>query len=223
MDVGDSGELVRRLNALGELYNVTLSPARKALYFEALRDLPFEAVAAALSQATRTCKFMPLPAEIRQLAVGDVEDAAESAWMAIRQAMQRAGAYASLVTDAAVGEAVLAVFGSWPEACALDLSPEMWASKRKEFGRVYRVLTQRVLTGSRYLVGVTEQQNGGRVEWLKFVPVFRLDGPAVERLSLADAETCRGQIAAIAHEFRRIGSTVDEAMTRVPRSIENVS
>ncbi len=165
---------------------------------------------------------MPRPAEIRQLAVGDVEDASEAAWMVLRQAMSRAGGYASLVVrDPALAEAVLAVFGSWPEACGLDLSPEMWSSKRKEFGRVYRVLVHRGLVGARYLTGITEQQNHGCAEWLAYVPVYRLDGSALTQLTLAEAEQCRTQIASEAHGFHQIAD--GQSVARLEQTLEDAS
>lgn len=206
MDVSDSGEFGRRLVILSELFDLKLSATRQALYFEALRDIPFDAVAQALNQAARSCTFFPKPAELRTFAIGDVEDHTEVAWMAFRKAVPIAGAYASLVMDAPLGDAVLAVFGSWPEACHADFSPEMWASKRKEFGRVYRVMLQRQLDGVRYLPGLCEVQNAGRREWMAYVPVSRLEaGGVVHALTLMEAEEARTAIGATAHGLSRLG------------------
>lgn len=205
MDIADSSEFRNRLVVLGELFDAKLSPAKLALYFEALRDVPFDLVARALNQAAKACTFFPKPAELRKFALGDDEDAAELAWIALRSALRSAGGYASIVTDAALGEAITAVFSGWPAACALELSPEMWSSKRKEFGRVYRVLRDRGLVGSRYLAGICEQQNAGRADWMKFVSVVRLSSSGeLERLSLEAAEQCRGEIAAVSHGFSRL-------------------
>jgi hypothetical protein len=194
------------LAKLSELFHgARFSDAKAEIYFEALRDLPVESVIGAMNAAVKVCTFMPMPAELRKIAVGDDEDQAEQAWMAVRSTMRSVGAYASVVTvDAALGEAVLAVFGSWPEACHLDLSPEMWSSKRKEFGRVYRVLKDRALVGSRYLTGICEQQNAGRSEWLKHVSVAVLDGPNLKMLRGDQANEYRAQLAAAAHVVRRI-------------------
>lgn len=216
MDITDSGEFRNRLVVLGELFDAKLSPAKLALYFEALRDVPFMQVARALNQAAKTCTFFPKPAELRRFALGDDEDAAEAAWMAFRAAMRSAGGYASLVADAALGEAISAVFGGWPQACSLELTPEMWSSKRKEFGRVYRVLRDRALVGSRYLAGICEQQNAGRRDWLKFVPVMRLSSDGqIEPLGLEAAEQCRGELAAASHGFSRLlSANVEIAVSR---------
>lgn len=200
MHVNDSGEFVRRLVVLGELFDVALSPAKQALYFEALRDLPFPEVAVSLNAAAKACTFMPKPAELRKLAIGDDEDLAEQAWLAFRGAMRSAGAYASLATqDPALGDTIVAMFGGWPEACSEELSPEMWSSRRKEFGRVYRVLKDRGLRGSRYLPGTCEQGNAGRPEWLKYVnvAVLGLKGE-IQQLRGDEADDYRTALSAAA-------------------------
>lgn len=201
VDAHESLAFIAKLCELGELLEAkSLSPARQTLYFEALEDLPLKAVLIGLRVAAKTCTFMPKPAEIRKLAVGDEEDYAERAWMAFKQAMSKLGSYTSLVTqDAAVADTIIAVFGGWPEACAADLSPEMWSSKRKEFGRVYRVLRDRGLTGARYLAGVCERQNAGRLEWQKYNPVGVIGTEGTcQRLSLEEAEQMRERLAAAA-------------------------
>lgn len=211
MDLGDSGEFTRRLIALAELFEANLTPAKQALYFEALRDIPFSDVAMALNVAVKTCTFMPRPAEIRKLAVGDTEDRAERAWLIWRSAARRAGHMASLVVDdPALAETILAVFGSWEESCALELSPEMWSAKRKEFGRVYRVMSNRALVGSRYLTGAAERNNAQRPEWQRFTTVYRLrvQDPEPARLTFEQAERARVEIAAHASRQAIDGSHV---------------
>lgn len=217
MDTGDNSLFRQRLIGLAEVFDVKLSPQRVALYFEALRDLPLEAVVQALNAAVRTLKWFPKPADIRALALGDVEDRAESAWMVFRQAMKVAGAYASLsIQDAALGECILALFGSWPAACAQELSPEMWAAKRKEFGRVYRVCTQRQLQGGRYLTGICEQQNAGRADWLKFVPVHRIEAGGISQcLSLAEADQERLQLATVSHGLSQLRDAAPTALSAI--------
>lgn len=197
-----------RLAGLSELFNgpgAVFSEVKAELYFEALRDLPFEAVSRALNQAVRVCTFMPKPAELRKLAIGDSDDATERAWLALKTAMRSAGSYTSLIVDdPALAEAVLAIFNSWPEACLAELSPEMWANKRKEFGRVYRVMVDRALVGSRYLPGLCEQQNGGRADQMAYVPVKRLEAGSLRALSAAEAEQARISIAGLASGVKQL-------------------
>lgn len=209
MNISDNGEFARRLTALGEVFDVKLSPARQALYFEALRDLPFAAVAGAMNQAVKGCKFFPRPVELREFAVGDSEDATEQAWLAFKSAVGRIGYMSSVaIHDAALAETITAMFGTWSAACASDFSPEMWSSKRKEFGRIYRVMRGRRLEGGRYLLGTAEVNNQHRADWSRFVTVGRIDlDGSVRSLSAYEAEAERQQLAVNAFEFSRLDAS----------------
>lgn len=207
MTAEDSAQFVLKLTALGEIFGVKISAARAALYFEALADLSLEDVLRGLKAAAQGNQFFPKPVEIRTLAVGDSEDRIEDAWLRFKAAMAQVGSYASLaVTDAALGETILSMFGSWPAACQAELSPEMWASKRKEFGRTYRVMVQRGLSGSRYLAGQCERLNAGRQDWLKFVQVAQLGPSGVRLLTKAEADEARQLMAAESHEMTSIAA-----------------
>ncbi len=196
MDLDDSPQFLCRLVAIGEYFDAELSSVKQAQYFEALDDLPLDLVLRALKLSMRSCTFMPKASELRRLVLGDDVDQAEQAWMAFRLACRSAGSYSSLVlTDPALAETLITVFESWPKACAIDLSPEMWASKRKEFGRVYSVILGRQLHGPRYLAGLCEIQNGSHDEWLSYVPVHRLDGHTIEALTRDQAQAARAAMA----------------------------
>lgn len=134
----DAPLFIERLTAVAEVFDAKCSEAKITLYFEALKDLDVFSVLEALDAAITTCKFFPKPVEIRELAIGTVEDLAESAWVEVKDEMRRLGAYGSPVFEAAAAFAVTDTFGSWPAACGAELSPEMWASKRKEFLNAYR-------------------------------------------------------------------------------------
>jgi hypothetical protein len=183
MTTQDMPAFSARLTELAELYDSPLTESKILFYFEALRDLDFDVVCRAVLSAVQTSKFMPRPAELRSLAVGDSEDQAEAAWMMFKKAAASVGAYSSLsTTDAALGDTIVAVFGSWPAACHADLSPEMWSAKRKEFGRVYRVLSARGVTGQRYLGGIVDQNNAHVAEWQQYTPVALVEGTDIKRL-----------------------------------------
>lgn len=206
VNIDDSGEFGQRIVALAEVFDVKLSPQRAALYFEALRDLPFPAVVQALTLAVQSCKFFPRPAELRTFVLGDAEDVTEAAWIAFRRAMPAAGYMASVVVDdAALGDTIVAMFGSWPAACHSDLTPEMWAAKRKEFSRVYRVFKHRGLEGGRYLIGVAETHNSAQPDWMRYVPGARITrAGTVERLNASALEAARVQLAAESNGFTRM-------------------
>lgn len=158
----DAGAFFQRLAALSELLDrpgAVFSETKAELYFEALRDLPLEAVIAGLNAAVRSCTFMPKPAEIRALVVGDDEDQAEIAWLDYKQQAKQIGGYGSPTLEPALADALVAVFGSWEAACWTDFTPEMWAAKRKEFGRVYRAMRQRGQSEPKALPGFFEREN----------------------------------------------------------------
>lgn len=159
----DADRFASALIAVAEVFERELSDAAQTLYFDALRDLPLDACLAALEAAVRTKTFMPRPAEVRDLATGqpaDLELVVEAAWLRYKELARHVGAYQSVtIDDAALVDTLRAVFGSWERACWLDLSPEMWAATRKEFGRVYRVMRDRAVTGPRTLDGFCDREN----------------------------------------------------------------
>jgi len=57
--------LVLSLKALATTFNVELTDERIACYEMALGDLQIETIEAGAREAMRTCKFFPVPAEIR--------------------------------------------------------------------------------------------------------------------------------------------------------------
>ncbi len=143
---------------LSQMYNETISEMRAEAYWIALRDCDLNDLQQATMKAMQSLKFFPKPAELRELLSGAGEDDAEKAWQLYKAEARRVGGYASPTLDAALAETLVLVFGSWQGACWADYSPEMWASKRKEFGRTYRVLRQRGLKGSAQLAGFFERE-----------------------------------------------------------------
>jgi len=146
---------------LAEYFGAKLSSAVQRMYVAALADLGPDAIRAAAQQALRICKFMPKVAELREFAEGSPDDHTELAWQQLRDAMRIVGYARSVVfADTRLADAVERVFGGWQQACAADWSDEMWAAKRKEFGRVYRALRlQGRSDHSGHLAGFCETRN----------------------------------------------------------------
>lgn len=216
MQARDITEFQQRLVALAEMFNAKLSASRIGLYFDALKDLQLEDITRAMNQTVQTAKFMPLPAEIRALVVGDSEDVTEMAWIGMRKALSAVGSYASVAfADPALYETVVAMFGSWPNACLAELSPEMWSSKRKEFARVYRVYRARQLEGMRYLPGQCETSNAFHNQPNDHVPLALIGRSGdVERLSRGDAEHLRTVMAIQANGFAQLRDIAGSALEK---------
>lgn len=171
-------DFISRLTTLSELFGARLSEATQVLYFEALQDLELDWLIRAISQSAKHCKFMPKPVELREFAIGPIEDQALVAWNGWRRAARLGGASRSLICDSAAAFAIENTFGSWPEACVLELSPEMWASKRKEFTQNYRIALLREYLGPyRFLKGTGTIDN----KWNKTL-FLDDDGGVVENL-----------------------------------------
>ena len=153
MTSSDAPEFLSQLMALSELFNAKLSAAAQTLYFDALIDLDLESIRVAMTEAARTCKFMPKPAEVRDLILGPADMWAEKEWEELKGLARRLGQYdgswVEFISDEGT-DALRAVFGSWAEFCTAELSPEMWSSKRKEFMRSYARREQRSQRQSLY-------------------------------------------------------------------------
>lgn len=161
----DFGPFVDRLVVVAELFGASLSTAAQLLYFQSLKDLDAAAVDQALANCVQACTFMPKPAEIRSRtgnAAGDLELVVEEAWLEYKRQARAVGAYNSPTLNATLADTLLAIFDTWEKACWTELSPEMWAAKRKEFGRVYRLMQERGHTGTKTLNGFCARSNDAR-------------------------------------------------------------
>ena len=154
----DRHEFTKIMFVLAETFKEPMSDLRLEGYWLGLSDLPLDNIRDAAAQAVRACKFFPRPSELREIADGSREDDTEKAWQLYKAEARRIGGYGSPTLDAALAETLVLVFGSWQAACWTDFSPEMWASKRKEFGRSYRILRQRGLKGPTQLAGFFERE-----------------------------------------------------------------
>lgn len=138
MTIADAPDFLARLTVLAELFDAKFSDAKQQLYFETLSDIDLPELIAAMQEAARSCKFMPKPVELRELALGRDEDHAEDAWLQFRADMRRIGSYGAWdEVDQSVLSTVRDVFGGFKNACRLELTSEMWQARKKEFIRVY--------------------------------------------------------------------------------------
>jgi hypothetical protein len=123
--------------ALSETFGRDASEATVYGYWLGLNDLPIDSVKDAASRALRSCKFMPTPAELRELAgIANVSDRALLAWSAVEKASSL-GAYKSVDFDDPLINAAIRSMGGWP--AILDKSQQdfdTWV--RKDFIAAYQ-------------------------------------------------------------------------------------
>lgn len=186
----DAEKFGKLIEATAEILDAPVSELRQLGYFAALADLDYDAIASAVQSHIRTSKFFPKPAEIRELVLGGFESLIEAQWIAMRDAMRVVGAYRSLICwNPALAYTVLAVFSSWPGACTADFTPEMWAAKRKEFDRAYRVFAGRELPPDPVILpGSCQIHNDQNPAWTRFTGYGVLEGSRARVLSLDEAQ-----------------------------------
>ena len=161
MNVSQKRRLTDAITALCEVFRQTVSEVKIHAYAVGLADLTIEQIEIACARALAECKFMPVPAELRQLSgsMGFAERAV-LAFEAVARSVARLGAGASPDFDDAAINATIRNLGGWPRVCAIDAEEfEKWF--RKEFERVYVLLCNRGISaeaGAR-LVGESEQHN----------------------------------------------------------------
>lgn len=120
-------------------------PALARSWYPMLADLDCGTVEIAMMQLVATSKFMPSVAEVRERALSLAHPSlpdAEAAWAEVLRQMRYTGwARTPQWSDPAIGEAVDAAWGSWPDACR-SVMQETLGVDRAHFIRIYESLTK---------------------------------------------------------------------------------
>lgn len=152
---------------LAEAFGRTLSAVTIDAYRIGLRGLTPEQIQVATEAALRTCKFMPTPAELRELA-GDfrIEDRAAQAWMAVLQALENGSLcfYASVDFDDPAINAAIRAMGGW-EQVSIEFDEqrtEFLNFGRRRFEQTYSALARSGVGEEQGapLMGHTDRVNG---------------------------------------------------------------
>lgn len=161
---------------LFEAFNRRPTPATFAAYEIGLYGIAVEAVERAVSVSLQRCKFMPVPAELREIAMtngGSYESMAERAFATLAGIVRRYGSDGSVnFADGAINATVRRL-GGWKSCCDQPRSQfEVWY--RKSFLTTYITIVREGASEGerRYLGGRLEAHNaswegcllpGGRV------------------------------------------------------------
>ena len=155
------------IQGVAECYGQSLSAQGIALRFKLLEQFGFSEVQkAALSiMATRKYTSMPTPAEfLEHIGGGAAEDKAEVEAGKVLSAIGRYGAYASVVFDDAVTQAVIVqAYGGWPKLCADCGVEESEHWFRKNFAKTWAAYSRQGVRQSGHLPGlfeITNRSNG---------------------------------------------------------------
>jgi hypothetical protein len=125
------------IRALAALFNREATEPLAHGFWLALSDLPMEAVERGAARAMRDCRFMPTPAELRELA-GEMRlaDRALCAWSVFERTVVERGGYKSVQFDDRILNATVQHLGGWVRCCELSCDEfDTWL--RKDFLRAY--------------------------------------------------------------------------------------
>lgn len=164
------------IGSTAELYGKTLTDAALELWWSALSDMPLEDVKQGISRHLRDAdrgKWMPMPADVRY-ACGLRHPTGLVAWGEVLDAMERHGAYRSVLFEDGVVNAVIRDMGGWPEVChkqSTDQDP-IWV--QKDFEKRYEEYRQAGRIGRQSLLGLCDETNlkGGYLDHLQAMPIY---------------------------------------------------
>ncbi len=159
-DFKSFSELVQ---GVAECYGQSLSAQGVALRFKLLEQFDMAEVRqAALSiMATRKYTSMPTPADfLEHISGGSAEDKAEVEAGKVLAAIGKHGAYASVLFDDAVTQAVIVqAYGGWPKLCADCGVEESEHWFRKNFAKTWAAYSRQGVKQSGHLPGLFEITN----------------------------------------------------------------
>lgn len=147
----DRPAFLKIVTAMSEMYQRDCSAAVIDLYFQALRSLAIEQVQAAVVSLLETSKFMPRPAEIREVIEGPAPKTspAERAWPRLLEMVDMLHNCNHVeCDDPALGKAIKVTFGGWDYAA----HKLMWDPNLDQIGRA--VLRKDFIAG--YETAMTE-------------------------------------------------------------------
>lgn len=146
---------------VSEYYGTKMSDAVISIYWDALKDFDIQAIDKALSAHLKsdTGQFMPKVADVVKLIDGSSSDMAVVAWTEVQKAIGRVGAYASVVFDDPIIQAVIRDMGSWSGMCHKSVDEMPFVAK--EFQQRYRHYrtTGKETHHPKVLIGLAEAEN----------------------------------------------------------------
>lgn len=137
---------------LCETFNDPISDLKIEAYFDALGEFEIQRVTGAIKMALRQCKFMPRPADLRELIEGNNTEAADVAWGAVLREIRRVGYIGTPNLDDRTQRAVRELWGSWQRLCETlpAEGPELvgWVKQFKGvYGSVAQTETRKLTMG----------------------------------------------------------------------------
>lgn len=180
MQQNDFKKFAYCMKALREEFtpNDEVSDLKMEINFKALMDLPIEAIEKATWQIINTRKTASFPkvAEIREAALGSLDDKAMLAYDAFTKGKAQTGAYDSVCFVDKIIHAVVMAMGGWSgENGVCMITEDEWKFKRREFIDLYKAISrnpEREIPEK--LIGLGEHGCSQNEAWAKYMPPLKL-------------------------------------------------
>ena len=211
MTQADFDRFTQLIQGVAECYGQSLSAQGVMLRFKLLALFDYaEVEKAALSiMATRKYTTMPTPADfLEHIGGGSAEDKAEVEAGRVLAAIGTYGAYASVVFDDAVTQAVIVqAYGGWPKLCADCGMEESENWFRKNFAKTWMAYSRQGVKQFGHLPGLFEISNHSN-GFYEHIPAPQPVGDPAKARAVLDAgksplsltqgsENMRGEIRAL--------------------------
>lgn len=161
MNESHKREFATLIAALAETFGRDASSATQLGYWLGLKDLSLEDVTRAVTTAMRDSKRMPVPVELRDIALGgSAESRAIAAWTLFANAVSRVGGYRSVSFEDRTINAVVRSLGGWEYVCDLSVEEfDKWL--RMNFLKAYEALAGKPIgdEAGAPLLGLTAKTN----------------------------------------------------------------
>jgi hypothetical protein len=203
---------------VAENYGQSLSPRGLLIRFKALAVHEIAEVERAAMSIIMCRKYTSMPTVadfLEYLGGGSAEDKAEVEAGKVLEAIRRHGAYASVVFDDAVTQAVIIqAYGGWPKLCADCGVEESEHWFRKNFAKTWAAYSRQGVKQSGYLPGIIEITNRAS-GWLDHVAAPQLVGdPAKAKAVLEAGEKSMLTDGAVRGECRSLPELVQSIPER---------
>jgi hypothetical protein len=164
MQTDEKQKFLTLLAGVHNFYGKELSEFSGQVWWEASKDYEYGQVSKALSSHLRDPDkgaFMPKPSDLVRQLQGTYADRSLVAWGKVMEAMQRAGAYASVAFDDGAIHAAIEDLGGWVLLCRTTNDELSYTQKR--FCDSYRIYSKRPdATYPSRLLGIAEASNAIR-------------------------------------------------------------
>lgn len=123
MTSNNEPEFLELMAQIGHLYGKAINETLFDIYWKALESFDFAAVKRAFQTHINnpdTGQYMPKPADIIRYLHGTTQTQALHAWSQVLEAIQRVGAYESVVFDDPLIHTVITEMGGWIRLCRID-------------------------------------------------------------------------------------------------------